>query len=85
VARLRAEVERLTLALPVEAAHAGGLDAWVDAIKAETPSVPSFADSGKRYIKSGNPKSRGRLVYEKVFDRIARELKIERPNDYRAD
>ena len=84
MARLRAEVERLTLALAVEAAHAGGLDAWVDAIKAETPAIPSFADSGKRY-SDGDVKSRGRLVYEEVFDRVARDLRISSPTDYRAD
>jgi hypothetical protein len=84
VQRLRAEVVRLTLALAVKKAHAGGLDAQLDKFIELSPTSPARAPSGKTY-QDGRAKSVARISYETVFDRIARDLQISRPTDYRTD
>lgn len=85
--KLEAEVEALKLALAVERADAGGMKAWKDAFRAAHPSSPVEADTGRRFRKSGNVKTRGRLAYEAEFDRIFGDARIpgRHATEFRAD
>lgn len=73
------------LRLAVERAHADGLRAQLAAFIAAHPTSPVCADSGKRFKKDGSIKSKGRLIYEAAFDRVARENGIAVPTNYRTD
>ena len=84
IQRLRQLVANLQLELAIEKAHSGGLTAYLDAIKATSPSIPALKPSGK-VIKDGRVKTVGRLAYEEAFDRIGRDLRIPDPVKHRAN
>ena len=67
-------IAQLELHLATEKAHAQGLDAQVEAFATQYSGSSLLADSGQRYQKSGNIKSRIRLAYEAAFDATFRKL-----------
>jgi len=83
--KLAARVRELELALAVEKAHAAGREAQFDAYEEAYPTSPLRADSGKRFARNGLVKTRGRLIYEATFDRIAVANGIRQPTEYRVD
>jgi hypothetical protein len=84
-AALEARIRELDDALAVQKAHAGGLEAQVKAFVAQHPDSPLRADSGLRFIKTGNTKSKARLIYEGAFDAILRGFGIQDPSGRRAN
>jgi hypothetical protein len=79
----QARIAELELALAVEKAHAGGMKAYRDDLRAAHPSSPRLAPSGQRFRKSGNPKPLAALAYDREFDRILRDARISNPEQYR--
>src|SRR5690606_19389972 len=81
--------QHLELQVAIYQAEIAGLLAYLGAMKKFHPDSPMMADSGARYEKylpwKGDPKSKGRLIYEAAFDAKARELGIDDPTQYRED
>lgn len=67
-------IAQLELHLATKTAHAEGLNAQVEAFATTYANSPLLADSGQRYQKSGNVKSRIRIAYETAFDATFRKL-----------
>jgi hypothetical protein len=84
VSVLKAEVARLNLALAAKTAHADAIKAQLKAFQDLAPAHPLMAASGMRFA-SGNIKTKGRLIYEAEFDRIAASKGIRDPKTLRAD
>lgn len=82
LAATEARVAELELALAVKTAHAGGMKAYRDDLRAAHPTSPRLAPSGKRY-KDGTPKPLAALSYDAAFDRILRDARIPNPEQYR--
>ena len=85
LANAQARIRELELDLLTEKAHAIGLDARVDAFVAAHPDSAELRDSGKKYKKSGNRKTMGRIRYEKAFDGFLISQKVITPEIYRID
>jgi hypothetical protein len=83
LADAQARIAELELALAIEKAHAGGMKAYRDDLRAAHPSSPRLAPSGQRFRKSGNPKPLAALAYDREFDRILRDARISNPEQYR--
>jgi len=79
---LEARIAELELSLAVKTAHAGGMKAYRDDLRAAHPNSPRLAPSGKRY-KDGTPKPIAALAYDSAFDRILRDARISNPEQYR--
>jgi hypothetical protein len=77
-----ARIAELELALAVKTAHAAGMKAYRDDLRAAHPNSPRLAPSGKRY-KDGTPKPVAALAYDREFDRILRDARISNPEQYR--
>ncbi len=84
IATLRRELAETRLEFLVKEAHAEGLKAQLDGMKAAHANTPMLMDSGRRY-KDGDIKTKSRLSYEATFDRILRDARISDPTKYRAD
>lgn len=78
----QARIAELELALAVKTAHAGGMKAYRDDLRAAHPNSPRLAPSGKRY-KDGTAKPVAALAYDAAFDRILRDARISNPEQYR--
>lgn len=83
--KLEARIAEADLALLVKTAHAEGLTAFLDAFKAANPDSPVLRDSGKRYKKSGNVKTVGRIRYEAAHDAFLIGKGIADPTRHRVD
>jgi len=82
LADAQARIAELELALAVKTAHAGGMKAYRDDLRAAHPTSPRLAPSGKRY-KDGTAKPVAALAYDAAFDRILRDARISNPEQYR--
>ena len=80
-----AEVQRLRDLHAVARCEIAGLVAQRNAFKAQHPTSPLLADSGKVYAQDGKAKSVVRLIFERAFDARAVELKIANPAGRRAN
>lgn len=69
--------------LAVQVAHAKGLTAQNDAFRSEAPRSPLLADTGLRF-KSGNIKTKVRLIYEAAYDASLIASGIPNPASLRA-
>ena len=84
VIALREEAEVRSLELLVEKAHASGLEAQLNAMKAAAPNCSALASSGRKFT-SGNPKTVARIAYEAAFDAFLRQNGVANPVGYRAN
>jgi hypothetical protein len=82
IADLQARIAELELRLALKTAHAAGMKAYRDDLRAAHPNSPRLAPSGKRY-KDGTPKPVAALAYDREFDRILRDARISNPEQYR--
>ncbi|WP_069052676.1 hypothetical protein [Bosea sp. RAC05] len=82
-----AEIARLKATLAVEIAHAAGLNASLDAMKAAmarvSPSEPLLAATG-RVFTDGSKETRLSLVYAKAFDLAAKAKGLMNPERLRS-
>lgn len=78
-----ARIAELEGQLLLEKAHAGGMKAYRDDLRAAHPTSPRLAPSGQKFRKSGNPKPLAALSYDAAFDRILRDARIPNPEQYR--
>ena len=85
IAALRKEVENFRLQAILNLAGEEGFKAAYTAMKQTHPNSAMLADTGKRFKKSGNPKTKATLIYEAAFDRIITNHQIANPETYRAD
>ncbi len=85
IADLKNEIATLKRQAQIDEANIAGLIAQVDALKAECPNSPLLAPTGKKFKKSGNPKTHLRSVFEKVFDAALRTTGITTPEAFRLD
>lgn len=83
IADLRKRVADLEFALLIEKAHADGLKAYRDDLRAAHPNSPRLAPSGQKFRNSGNPKPLAALAYDAAFDRVLRDARISAPEQYR--
>lgn len=83
--QLQEQINDLKLQLISANAEVAGRDAQLDAMKAQNPNCDLMKDSGQRFKKSGNVKTKLRIIFEQVFDKALAQAGITNPTAYRLD
>ncbi len=80
------DVATLQETLNVEYMHTAGLEAQRDHLKSlGDKAATAWLPAGPKFKKSGNPKTKLRIVYEAAFDAKGRELGEKDPSKRRLD
>jgi uncharacterized coiled-coil protein SlyX len=86
VRKASARIRELEKMLSEENSVVAGLSAQRDTLMEALPkNHPLLSDSGNRFKKSGNVKTRIRLIFEAAFDKMARSKGITNPAGCRLD
>ena len=84
IGKLNNEIATLKRQAQIDDASIAGMKAQIAALKAQHPSSPLLANSGKTF-KDGEAKSKLRLIYEQHFDALLRKVGIVSPGSFRED
>lgn len=80
----KVEIATLKRQAQIDEAAIMGRDAQIAALKAQHPTIPLFAQSGKQF-QNGAPKTKLRLIFEQTFDTVLRKAGIVSPASFRED
>jgi hypothetical protein len=84
IAQLEEQVRELTWALAVEQSNVAGLVAERDEMRKQNPNCQLLRTTSATF-KDGKRKTFARLVFEGAFDKAAKEMGIEKPEEHRRD
>ena len=85
IGALKDEVATLKRQAQIDAAAYVARTAQITAMMAAHPDSPLLANTGKKFKKTGAPKSKLRLVFEEGFDSALRKGGIVSPEVFRED